>query len=59
MVDNKCSKRYPKEFRENTIFSKDGYPDYARPDNGRTVQKNGHVYDNRDVVPHNPYLSAK
>jgi hypothetical protein len=59
MVDKKCSKRYPKEFRENTIFSEDGYPDYARPDNGRTVQKNGHVYDNRDVVPHNPYLSAK
>jgi hypothetical protein len=59
MVDNKCSKRYPKEFRENTIFCEDGYPDYARPDNGRTVQKNGHVYDNRDVVPHNPYLSAK
>jgi hypothetical protein len=59
MVDKKCSKRYPKEFREHTVMNQNGYPDYARPDNGRTVQKRGHVYDNRDVVPYNPYLVAK
>jgi hypothetical protein len=59
MVDKKCSKRYPKQFREHTVINQNGYPDYARPDNGRTVQKRGHVYDNRDVVPYNPYLVAK
>jgi hypothetical protein len=59
MVDKKCSKKYPKEFREHTLWSENGYPDYARPDNGRTVQKWNHVYDNRDVVPYNPYLTAK
>jgi hypothetical protein len=59
MVDNQCSKHYPKEFNEHTIYGENGYPQYARPNNGRTVTKNGHVYDNRDVVPYNPYLSAK
>jgi hypothetical protein len=58
-VDKKCSKRYPKQFREHTLFTVDGYPDYARPDDGRTFEKNNHVYDNRDVVPYNPYLVAK
>ena len=59
MVDGKCSKHYPKEFIQHTIYGENGYPQYARPDNGHTVTKNGHVYDNRDVVPYNPYLSAK
>jgi hypothetical protein len=59
MVDKKCSKKYPKQFREHTLSSENGYPDYARPNNGRTVEKNGHIYDNRDVVPYNAYLSAK
>jgi len=59
MANGKCTKRYPKEFRETTHYGDDGYPKYARPDNGRTFEKNGHVYDNRDVVPYSPYLSAK
>ena len=59
MVSGRCSKRYPKEFRETTLFGDDGYPQYARPNNGRYFEKNGHRYDNRDVVPYNPYLSAK
>ena len=36
-----------------------GYPQYARPKNGHSVTKYGHVYDNRDAVPYNPYLCAK
>ena len=59
MVNKNCSKRYPKQFREHTAMNENGYPDYARPDNGRTMRKSGHVYDNRDVVPYNPYLVAK
>jgi hypothetical protein len=61
MVDKKCSKQYPKEFQEVTAFNQNSYPDYARPNNGHTVKKGHplHVYDNRDVVPYNPYLTAK
>ncbi len=37
----------------------DGYPVYRRRNDGRTFQKtpNGFAYDNRWVVPHNPYLT--
>src|SRR5271154_6043669 len=59
MVDGKCSKKYPKEFLEQTIYGENGYPQYARPNNGRTVEKNGTVYDNRNVIPYSPSLSAK
>src|SRR5882762_5330383 len=60
MVNGACSKRYPKEFLENTIFGEDGYPQYARPNNGRVfVNCAGYTYTNCDVVPYNPYLSAK
>jgi len=42
----------------------DGYPQYARPNNGRTFtkrlsQSHTHVFTNHDVVPYNPYLLAK
>jgi len=33
MVNNVCSKHYPKTFREETLYGDDGYPEYARPDN--------------------------
>jgi hypothetical protein len=52
MVDNKCSKHYPKEFVENTVYGQNGYPQYARPNNGRTVRKHIHDYDNRHVIPY-------
>ena len=35
------------------------YPVYRRRDNGRTFVKGGFEYDNKWVVPYNPYLSAK
>ena len=59
MVDGRCSKRYPNEFQETTLYGDDGYLQYARPDNGHFFEKHGHRYDNRDIVPYNPYLSAK
>ena len=60
MVNGACGKRYPKDFLETTQFGEDGYPQYARPNNGREfVGHAGYIYTNRDVVPHNPYLSAK
>ena len=60
MVNGVCSKHYPKQFQPNTLYGDDGYPEYARPDNGRTfTDRRNNPHDNRDIVPHNPYLSAK
>ena len=60
MVDGKCSKHYPKEFCPETTFVENGYPQYARPNNGRTfTNAKKFAFDNRWVVPYNPYLSAK
>ena len=61
MENGVCSKGYPKEFQEETKLPHDGhgYPIYARPDNGRFIEKNGFVFDNRWVVPHNEFLLIK
>ncbi len=37
MVDGVCSKMFPKGFSEETSLSVNGYPQYSRRDNGRTV----------------------
>ena len=36
MVDGVCSKKYPKEFHEETSLSVDGYPQYRRRDNHKS-----------------------
>ncbi|XP_056689190.1 uncharacterized protein [Spinacia oleracea] len=59
MKDGKCSKHYPKKFNERTTIGDDGYANYRRRNNGRTVEKNGVTLDNRYVVPYNPYLLMK
>jgi hypothetical protein len=60
MKDGHCSKKYPKEYQNETTFSdRKAYPDYRRPDDGRKYWKNGIEYDNRDVVPYNPHLSRR
>ncbi len=63
MVNNVCSKHFPKEFCEVTQENEDGYPEYMRSDNGRTIKresKNKIVeIDNRWIVPYNPYLTTK
>ncbi|KXN86259.1 hypothetical protein AN958_10312, partial [Leucoagaricus sp. SymC.cos] len=59
MVNGRCSKQYPKPFNPETLYGEDGYPRYARPENGPTFTKAGFTYDNRWVVPYNPYLSAR
>ena len=47
MKDGKCSKRYPRNFQENTTENEDGYPIYRRRNNSRTVEVNGIQLDNR------------
>ena len=59
MQDGQCSKGYPKEFRETTSMPEAMYPLYRRRDTGHSIEKSGHVMDNRDVVPYNPGLSKK
>lgn len=64
MQNGRCTKGYPKPFQENTSTAEDGYPSYARPDDGRsfpvTISGTGTVQvDNRWIVPYNPYISAK
>ena len=59
MVDGKCSKCYYKDFVPETLYGKDGYPQYARPNNRCTCLLSGTVMDNLDVVPYSPYLLAK
>ena len=62
----KCSKDYPKEFKEETSINANGYPFYRRrsPENGgRTyntcVKGQEFTIDNRWIVPYNPFLSLK
>ncbi|XP_076893887.1 uncharacterized protein LOC143546016 [Bidens hawaiensis] len=56
MIDNKCSKNFPKRFSENTCVDTDGFPIYKRPDNRRYVDKSGFDLDNGYVVPYSKYL---
>ncbi|VDK42808.1 unnamed protein product [Cylicostephanus goldi] len=56
MINGRCSKNFPKEFREETAISADGYPKYKRPNNGRSVQIGNEVFDNRHIVPYNRFL---
>ncbi len=60
MVNGKCNKNFPKDFCPETRFGEDGYPEYARPEGGRTYKNaKGHTFDNRNVVPYNPFLSVR
>ncbi|GJV82639.1 uncharacterized protein Tco_1522537, partial [Tanacetum coccineum] len=56
MVENKCSKSFPKKFNEATFIDESGYAIYKRSDNGRTVMKQGAEFDGGYVVPYNPTL---
>ena len=47
MQDKQCQKDYPKTFQPTTQVNNDGYPLYARPDNGRTLTVRDKEVDNR------------
>lgn len=59
MNDGACTKNFPKEFTDQTNLNVNGYPLYRRRDNGVTITKGRYEVDNRWVVPHNPFLTAK
>lgn len=67
-----CSKRFPKQFQDETTFPENGYPLYHRK-RIVTEEQNNFLYsfrprgrvgaefiiDNRWVVPYNPYLTKE
>ncbi|POM58277.1 Helitron helicase-like protein [Phytophthora palmivora] len=61
MKNDKCSKKFPKQFAEETIMVEDKYPTYRRPEG--ILSHKGKVWDNAKinqwVVPYNPFLSQK
>ncbi|KAE9522761.1 hypothetical protein AGLY_016870 [Aphis glycines] len=60
MLDNSCSKKYPKEYSEETVYVSDsGYPTYRRPNNELVANVRGPPVGNEFVVPYNPYLLVK
>merc|ERR1711867_362629 len=63
MQNGVCTKKYPKAFQDRTIVDEStSHPDYRRrsPDQGGLVgRKENFRFDNRSVVPYNPYLSSR
>ena len=68
MKDGECSKNFPKDFSRESVIPADGYALYRRrspADGGRTCTKRvselggDYTFDNRWVVPYNPWLCLK
>ncbi|XP_076885786.1 uncharacterized protein LOC143535408 [Bidens hawaiensis] len=59
MVNKKCSKKFPKKFRDETCVDTKGFPIYRRRDSGNFVVKSDVHLDNRSVVPYNHKLLRK
>ncbi|XP_022003411.1 uncharacterized protein LOC110900859 [Helianthus annuus] len=59
MVQQKCPKKFPKKYVDETCVDSEGYPVYRRRQTSNTVVKNGVTLDNRFVVPYNALLLRK
>jgi hypothetical protein len=59
MKNGACSKRFPKEYCEETRIAQDAYPTYRRKAHGHSVMKMGISVGNEWVVPYNPYMTKK
>ena len=53
MVDNKCSKNFPKKFSNETSADEDGFLIYRRQNDGSFVEKSDVKLDNRHGVAYN------
>lgn len=58
-VPNKCAKKFPKPFCNETRTDQSGYPIMMRRNDGRFILRKGKPLTNRHVVPYNPYLLYK
>ncbi|XP_074318340.1 uncharacterized protein LOC141655147 [Silene latifolia] len=56
MMNDVCTKKYPKEHNESTTLDHNGYPVYRRRKDSRTIKKGIHEMDNRSIVTYNPGL---
>ena len=56
MVNGKCSKHFPKKYRERTDWAEDSYLLYARPDNSLVFERNRARFTNQYMVPYCPQL---
>ncbi|XP_021975230.1 uncharacterized protein LOC110870352 [Helianthus annuus] len=56
MSSSSCSKHFPKDYEETTMFDKNGYAHYRRRSTGHSIVKNGIRLDNAYVVPYNKHL---
>ena len=59
MNGGKCTKGFPKPFREHTTITDDSYARTRCFDTGQTVEVRSHNVDNRWVVCHSKYLIWK
>ncbi|KAL4600853.1 hypothetical protein ACB092_11G229700 [Castanea dentata] len=59
MIENKCTKHFPKKICSQTTVDEDGFPIYRRRNNGRFVERNEVKLDNRFIVPYNIELLVK
>ncbi|KAK1366929.1 hypothetical protein POM88_042490 [Heracleum sosnowskyi] len=59
MMDGKCTKYYPKDFRTETTIDSNGYPVYRRRDDKRIIQLKDIEIDNMFIVPYNRGLIVK
>ena len=59
MVNDKCTKHFPKKFYEETTIDEEGFPIYRRRNDGKIIVKNGIILDNQYVVPYNVDLLVK
>ncbi|XP_058802820.1 uncharacterized protein LOC131670858 [Phymastichus coffea] len=56
--NGKCSKKFPKNFQNETTMDENGYPNYRRTNDGIIHERsNGHQVDNRWIVSHCRELS--
>jgi len=57
LVDDQCSKHYPKPYLEETRMDEDAYSYYRRRNNDKNFKRpGGYIVDNRYVVPYCPTL---
>jgi len=56
IVNGKCSKHFPKEYKERTDWANNSYLFYARPDNGLIFECNRARFTNQYVIPYCPQL---
>jgi hypothetical protein len=57
MKGNQCSKKFPKKFKQSTVFGENGFVFYKRRNFPASfVMKNGIALSNSYVVPYNKEL---